>query len=63
MRCATLIDTVPTKVRIKSLPVDAQLIAARSPLIRYSTLWHWQSLQIDSPSLLQYHKSPHNFLA
>jgi hypothetical protein len=41
--------------------VEARLIAARSRLIRYSTLWHWQSLQIDSPNFLQNHKPPHNF--
>ena len=56
-----LIDTVPTKVRIKSLPVEARLIDAGSRLNRYRTLWHWQSLQIHSPSFLQYHKPPHNF--
>jgi hypothetical protein len=61
MRRATLIDTVRTRDRKKSLPVEARLIAARSRLIRYSTRWHWQSLQIDSPSLLQYDKPPHNF--
>jgi hypothetical protein len=61
MRRATLIDTVRTRDRKKSRPAEARLIDAGSRLIRYSTFWHGQSLQIDSPSLLQYHKPPHNF--
>jgi hypothetical protein len=43
MRCATLIDTVRTRDRKKSLPAEARLIAARSRLIRYSTTRHRQS--------------------